>query len=231
MTMISKLPYKAINARNANFMKWVALLAASFFVQNVHATLILDFEEFTDNTNLVNQIPGITFSNATVLTSSLAGGQLNEIDFPPHSEWNVAAGLSGWMEMEFASPQDGFSAFFTFSSPLTLVAYDAGFNVLGTFQSVNGSVLGSWEEISVSLAGMSKIAMNTQDSSDFTMDDAKVPEPSSLWLFATAGLVAAGRWRANGKRLYAGKSAPVSSGNPEDQHLGGVSCGALIGRS
>src|SRR5882672_6224065 len=63
-------------------------------------TVVLDFEGFSDSDFLTTQIPGLTFSNAMVLTASIS---LNEFDFPPHSGSNVIFDAGGPIGISFAS--------------------------------------------------------------------------------------------------------------------------------
>jgi hypothetical protein len=177
-------------------MRWAGpagLLWAALAVQGAQAGTLYDFEGFADNTSLVNQLPGITFSDATVFT---AGISLNDIDYPPHSGDNVVAsgttgGGTGTLSVSFLMPLSSLAAFFTFSDPLTIQAFDSGNNPLGSVVSAASSVLGSWEEISVNFSGIASVVIT--GSSQFTMDDlttitAQVPEPSTLLLFAVAGV-------------------------------------------
>jgi len=85
----------------------------------------VNFEGFPDGTVLTAQYPGLTFSNAIVLTT---GVSLGERDFPTHSGTNVASDSGGPITIGFASPVQSFSGFFTYSVPVTIQAYDASNN-------------------------------------------------------------------------------------------------------
>jgi hypothetical protein len=85
-------------------------------------TISLDFEGFPDSTALTTQYPGVTFSDATVIT---AGVTLNEFELPPHSGTNVVFDDGGPMTISFASPVLSFGGYFTYYEPLTLQAFDA----------------------------------------------------------------------------------------------------------
>src|SRR5438445_3289421 len=61
------------------------MLFTPHFVQADSITLT-DFEGLVDGTSVGSLIPGLVFTNATVLT---AGISLNDFDFPPHSGKNV----------------------------------------------------------------------------------------------------------------------------------------------
>jgi hypothetical protein len=65
------------------------------------SSLLIDFEAFADGTNASTQIPGLVFSNATVLT---AGASLNEFEFPPKSKTNVMADVGGSVVIDLKSP-------------------------------------------------------------------------------------------------------------------------------
>lgn len=181
------------------------LLWAALAVQGVHASTLYDFEGFSDNTSLSNQLSGVTFSDATVFT---AGISLNDIDYPPHSGDNVVvAGTSGTgggtMSLSFLTPLSSLAAFFTFSDSLSIQAFDSGNNLLGSVASAASDVLGSWEMISVNFSGIASVLI-TGDSV-FTMDDlttsqSQVPEPSTLLLFAAAGVAGAGTGRRGSRR-------------------------------
>lgn len=67
---------------------FVLLLGA---LQRASATTV-EFEGFADSTVLSAQLPGLTVSNAIVLS---AGISLNEFEFPPRSGANVASDSGG----------------------------------------------------------------------------------------------------------------------------------------
>src|SRR5947207_2203983 len=94
---------------------WVGLLVVVLLTQASAATI--DFEGFPDSTILTTQYPGLTFSNAMILT---AGISLNEFELPPHSGVNVVSDNAGPMTLDFASPITSFSGYFTYLVPLTL---------------------------------------------------------------------------------------------------------------
>src|SRR5712672_727975 len=81
--------------------------------------ITIDFDGFADSDILTNQVAGLTFANAAVLT---AGISLNEFEFPPLSGSNVAFDAGGAMTIAFASPIDAFSGHFTYLTPLTVTA-------------------------------------------------------------------------------------------------------------
>jgi len=99
----------------------------------------LDFEAFPDHTPaldstpLTDQFPGLAFSNATVIS---AGVTLNELEFPPHSGSNVVFDDGGPISILFSTPVVNVSAFFTYTEPLTLTAFDSNNNPLGAIKSM-----------------------------------------------------------------------------------------------
>ena len=86
------------------------------------ATVTLNFDAFADSTILTNQYPGFQFTNTSILTAGLS---LNEIEFPTRSGTNVATDTGGPMAITFTSPVLTFSGFFTYSSALTIHAFDS----------------------------------------------------------------------------------------------------------
>jgi PEP-CTERM motif-containing protein len=180
-----------------------------------HADIIgIDFDAFTEFDALGAQVPGLTFSNATVLT---AGSSLNELEFPPHSGSNVIFDDGGIMSIAFDAPIISFGGYFTYLGPLTLTAYDAAHNVLGQVGSLfnsnlalsgdAGSAANEFIQFtsalgiaSVTIAGDSFGGSFVMD--DLTFDDGRtsesVPEPSTAALFGLALAVAGVRrqWRS-----------------------------------
>jgi hypothetical protein len=181
------------------------LLAIAALLPVPLAADIFTFEGFSDSTSLTTQYPGLTFSNATVIT---AGVSLNEFEFPPHSGTNVVFDDGGPISISFGSPILSFSGFFTYSVPLTLTAFDASSSQVASAVSAffsNDALFGDPgsspnEFLQVFFAtGISGVTIaGDQAGGSFVMDDASiatptaVPEPNSLFLLLTsvAGLLA-----------------------------------------
>ena len=174
----------------------------------------IDFEGFGDGTSLTNQVSGITFSNAIVLT---AGQSLNEAEVPPHSGFNVVSDDGGPLSINFASPTASFSGYFTYAVQITLEAYDSSNNLLGSINSLfsnnfllsgdAGSTPG--ELLSFSFAqGISRIVITGDPGgASFVLDDmtiqapVEVPEPASVSLLALGSLALAAYGRRRLIRL------------------------------
>ncbi len=167
------------------------------------APITIDFESLTDLDSVTTQYAGLTFTNATVLT---AGISLNEIDFPPHSGTNVVFDDGGSMSIVFSSEINSVSGFFTYSSALTLLAYDSAHNLLGTVLSASGSNFGSSSanellSFSSQTAIASIVISGDAAGGSFVLDDLRydtVPEPSTLGLLGV-GVLAAGWFRKRRK--------------------------------
>ncbi len=180
----------------------IALLLPSY----VHAIpTTIDFESLADSDIVTNQFPGLTFSHTTVLT---AGVSLNELEFPPHSGGNVVSDDGGPISIAFTIPQGEVSGFFTYTTQLTLTAFDAlhhpldittpAFQANLALSSDPGSSPNEFLRVffpnsitSVTLAG-------APFGGSFTLDNLKItsiPEPSTLLLLASslAGLLG---WRS-----------------------------------
>lgn len=190
----------------------VVLLTAALVMgpPTVNANIIaVDFESFGDGTLITTQIPGLTFSNATVIT---AGISLNEFEFPPRSGTNVIFDDGGPITISFSAtlPVLSFSAYFTYLTPLTLMAFDLSNNPMALASSLFASNLalsgdpGSSPNELLQLgfnSGISKIVITGDNlGSSFTLDDltvTTVPEPSSIILLLT---LAVGTLRLANKR-------------------------------
>ncbi len=178
----------------------IPLFAVLLFSQVLLANSItIDFEGFPDSTILTTQYPGLTFSDATILS---AGISLNEFEFPPASGTNVVFDDGGPMSVSFASPITNFGGFFSYALPLTLQGFDATSNLIATVTSAfsNNMALsgdtGSSPNEFLQLAfagGISSITI-TGDlaGGSFVLDDltytpaaALVPEPNSIYLLVS----------------------------------------------
>lgn len=170
-----------------------------------HATTI-DFEGFPDSTILTTQYPGLTFSNAIILTSGIS---LNEFEFPPHSGVNIASDNNGPITIDFSAPITDFSGYFTYLEPLTLNGLDSSDSEVASAASAfnsNDALFGDPgsnpnEFIDLSyVSGMSSVTITGDPlGGSFTMDDisytSAVPEPDflSLLIAGMAALFAAYR--------------------------------------
>jgi hypothetical protein len=190
-------------------MRWIrrgfgAVLLTVLAVRPCTAVPItIDFEGFADGTPVVSQYSNLTFSQATIAT---AGISLNELDFPPHSGDNVVLDDGGALTIAFAAAISEFSGFFTYSSPITLSAYDASHSLLAVIASDFSNNTGTSgdpgsapnEFMQLSVAGISFVTVAGDPSGDsFVLDDASyitsdepppagVPEPGTLTLMGVA---------------------------------------------
>ena len=177
--------------------------ATSFMlVYGVSEAAVVDFESFADGDSLTNQVLGMTFSNATVLS---AGISLNEFEFPPHSGSNVVVDTGGTLVIDFSAPVDAVGGYFTYASQLTFSAYDMGFNLISSSLSAfsqnyvsSGNLSNEFWGVS-GLGGISRIVIAGDPAGySFVLDDltitqtpvvSSVPEPET-WLMLLVGLAA-----------------------------------------
>src|SRR5258707_545906 len=84
------------------------------------ADIVVNFDTLSDGDIVTNQFPGLTFTNAIVLS---AGISLNEFEFPPRSGTNVVSDNGGPISILFSSPFVSFGGYFTYLEPVTLLAF------------------------------------------------------------------------------------------------------------
>jgi len=161
----------------------LALLALT--AQAFAGSYTIDFEGLPDGTLIDNNYSslGVIFQNAAIAT---AGITLNEFDFPPHSGVNVAFDALGPITLLFSTPISSFSAYFTYAELLTMTAYNAQNQVVGTASSLfSANYVSSGnppnELIGLNfLAGISSITIAADPlGGSFTMDDASFDDEKS----------------------------------------------------
>jgi len=177
------------------------------------ASVVIDFESFNSLDSITNQIPGLTFTDATILT---AGVTLNEAEFPPYSGVNVVLDDGGPMTIAFDTPTDSVGGYFNYTEPFTMTAFDASDTEVAVADSLfssNDALFGDPgsspdEYISVAWAsGISSVVLEADPGgSSFTLDNltydasssSSTPEPGTMALFVlgTTGLIF---WRAGGR--------------------------------
>jgi hypothetical protein len=177
------------------------------------ASTIVDFETLNDGDAATNLLPGLTFSDATVL---VAGVSLNEVDFPPHSGTKVVVDDGGAMSIVFSAPQLTVGGYFNYATGLTFQAFDTGHTLLGSQASAFGSNLGTSGDPGsspneflqlTSLSGIGSITVTGDPGGgSFTLDDltltpldngtTPVPEPATIVL-TLAGAAALRRRRSD----------------------------------
>jgi hypothetical protein len=171
-------------------------------------SVTINFEGFADGTLITTQYAGLTFSNAVIATAEVS---LDEFEFPPHSGVNVVVDSGGPITIVFSSAVSSFDAFFTYSVPLTLDAFDSSNSLVASTNSlfssneglsgVPGSSPNELMQVSVS-GGISSVEiLGSPSGGSFTMDDVtyttSVPEPGSLFLvLASSSMITAFRKRS-----------------------------------
>jgi len=178
-------------ALNLNLFCLVLTFFSVTFTSSSHATLI-DFEGFPDSTVLTNQITDLSFTNTKVIT---AGISLNEFEFPPNSGENVVFDSGGPITITFLAPVSYVGGYFTYTTPVTITAFDASSDLIGSIISqfstntaLSGDVGSSPNElISVSFSGISKVIIEgDSQGGSFVMDDLTfLPEPGTAMLICS----------------------------------------------
>lgn len=182
---------------------WRACLFILSCTSGAYAAVI-NFDQLGDGEVVTSQFAaqGVLFENAIALT---AGISLNEFEFPPRSYQNVMSDFGGPLYINFSSPQSQVSGFFTYIVSLTMQAFDASDNLVGTASSssscvTNMAISGTLgcapsELLSVQAVGLIYRLRVTggPDGESFVLDDltftardgGNVPEVSSFALVAS----------------------------------------------
>ena len=168
----------------------------------------ISFEDRADAESITNQYDGVQFVNATAL---MAGLSLNELSFPPQSGSVAVFDDGGPLALLFSDPVSSFSAFFTYTTALTITAFDDASNLLATVTSAfsnntaDGGVAGSSPNeliaLNLSSSAISRLMISGFiNGGSFVMDDvsfaaaAQVPVTGTLQLMLLP-LLAAMMWR------------------------------------
>ena len=110
-------------------IRWIVVLIVALVVGSQPAgATVINFDGLSDLDSVTTQLPGLTFTNTTVLK---AGFSLNEFDFPPHSGTNVVVDDGGPISVVFDTLQVSVGGFFTYATGLTFTAFDASNGVVG----------------------------------------------------------------------------------------------------
>lgn len=172
----------------------IVVLGIAACALTLNGATLFDFENLGDGTVLAGQYPNILFSGGTIQTSGLS---LNEFEFPPRSGANVVGVSGGPLTVDLFSPAFSFAAYFTYSAPVQVLAFDFANQQIGVATSAfldNRSLSGvpgssANERLSIAAAGISRVVIS---GSSFTLDDASVdfdsqiPEPGTGALVLTA---------------------------------------------
>jgi hypothetical protein len=162
----------------------------------------LDFETLTDLQPVTSQFEGLTFTNATALSSGAVAGSLNEFDFPPLSGVTVVSDDGGAISIVFDTLVSEVSGFFNYLTPVTITAFDALLVPVAGVTSAFGSNLalsgepGSSPNELLQLTFADGIASLTLQGDpagfSFTLDSfsyepvAATPVPAALFLVSAA---------------------------------------------
>jgi hypothetical protein len=170
----------------------MCLLCSTISAQG--GSTVLNFDSLTDSTSVSNQYTGVVFANTMVLT---AGISLNEFEFPPYSGTNVVADSGGPMTIAFATPATTVGGYFTYTVPLTIVAFDvlhqAVASSISRFSSNTaisgdpGSSPNEWIQVSSPLGISSITITGAASGSSFALDNLTIsPEITGIGARAQA---------------------------------------------
>jgi len=196
-------------------------------------TVTIDFAGLSDGTFVSTQYPGVTFSNAQILS---AGVSLDNSDFPPFTGLNVVSDFDGPISLVFTDPALTFLGRFTYATPLSIEAFDLSNNLLASVSSmyssnsVFGGEVGSApnEPIQISsTTGISRLVIEGDSAGNSftigaatftTAEDSTVPEPSSASsaLIALCFLFFAMIVRGRHSLTFAGKTRQIHRKSPRE---------------
>lgn len=179
------------------------LLLCSAIAWTARADILLTFENLSEGDIVSSQFTplGVTVVGSPMVLT--AGSLLNEIEFPPHSNWNVLADVNGPISFQFAPGVSSVSGFFTYTTQLTIDVFDPGGKPLVTAHSASQSNLGSNEffEFTGDIGSISIVG--DPSGLSFTLDDlsfAPVPEPAAVLLILPIAAGALRGFRKNARR-------------------------------
>lgn len=114
----------------------------------------INFEQYADGTQIANQYPGVTFSNALELTANPVTGTLDPIAFPPHSGIGVVTNIApagtddplfgqpndpnAMLGAAFGSSQTAVSFYYAAQSDITVDIYDSSKSLVGSLTGPGG---------------------------------------------------------------------------------------------
>ena len=169
---------------STSLLFWI-LFIASFSA----SAKLFDFEDLPDSASVTDQYvaDGVSFANTIALTS---GFSLNEIDYPPYSgKVVVGDDGNGPVEINFSNLTNNVSAYFTYSTQLTINVYGENSSFLGSINSATSSNLGSNTLISIAYQGIKRLQISGESPESFVMDNLQpVPEPDEYALFGVGFL-------------------------------------------
>ena len=92
----------------------------------------INFDGLADMQVVGSNFQGLTFSDTLALQ---AGISLNGLEFPPHSGDIAVTNTAGSLTIKFDDLITNFNAYFTYSNPLSIFAYDSNSMLIGSIQS------------------------------------------------------------------------------------------------